>query len=173
MTAKKLQKTNAVRMVEQQALHYTEHSYEWSEEDLSAEHVAEQLKRSLDQIFKTLVLRGNVTGVVVAVIPGSAELDLKKLARESGNKKIDMLHVKELEKITGYLRGGCSPIGMKKLFPTYIDETAQIFDTIIISAGRRGLQLEMAPDDIVGISQATLCDITTTKLNKAPSSSDI
>lgn len=132
MAKKKIVKTNAIRMVEQKKIPYTEHEYEWDENHLSASSVAEQLPESQSRIFKTLVAVGNVTGPLVAVIPGEAELNLKKLAKVSGNKKVEMLHLKDLEATTGYIRGGCSPIGMKKLFPTYLDQIAENYDQIIV-----------------------------------------
>lgn len=152
MAKKKIVKTNAIRMVEQKKIPYTEHEYEWDENHLSASSVAEQLPESQSRIFKTLVAVGNVTGPLVAVIPGEAELNLKKLAKVSGNKKVEMLHLKDLEATTGYIRGGCSPIGMKKLFPTYLDQIAENYDQIIVSAGRRGLQMELAPQDICALT---------------------
>ncbi|HFX3832135.1 TPA: Cys-tRNA(Pro) deacylase [Enterococcus faecium] len=159
MAKKKIVKTNAIRMVEQKKIPYTEHEYEWDENHLSASSVAEQLPESQSRIFKTLVAVGNVTGPLVAVIPGEAELNLKKLAKVSGNKKVEMLHLKDLEATTGYIRGGCSPIGMKKLFPTYLDQTAENYDQIIVSAGRRGLQMELAPQDICALTSGQFADI--------------
>ncbi|ELB26662.1 Cys-tRNA(Pro) deacylase [Enterococcus faecium] len=159
MAKKKIVKTNAIRMVEQKKIPYTEHEYEWDESHLSASSVAEQLPESQSRIFKTLVAVGNVTGPLVAVIPGEAELNLKKLAKVSGNKKVEMLHLKDLEATTGYIRGGCSPIGMKKLFPTYLDQIAESYEQIIISAGRRGLQMELAPQDICALTSGQFADI--------------
>ncbi|AZV36710.1 MULTISPECIES: Cys-tRNA(Pro) deacylase [Enterococcus] len=159
MAKKKIIKTNAIRMVEQKKIPYTEHEYEWDENHLSASSVAEQLPESQSRIFKTLVAVGNVTGPLVAVIPGEAELNLKKLAKVSGNKKVEMLHLKDLEATTGYIRGGCSPIGMKKLFPTYLDQIAENYDQIIVSAGRRGLQMELAPQDICALTSGQFADI--------------
>ncbi|WP_375319781.1 Cys-tRNA(Pro) deacylase [Enterococcus faecium] len=159
MAKKKIVKTNAIRMVEQKKIPYTEHEYEWDENHLSASSVAEQLTESQSRIFKTLVAVGNVTGPLVAVIPGEAELNLKKLAKVSGNKKVEMLHLKDLEATTGYIRGGCSPIGMKKLFPTYLDQIAENYDQIIVSAGRRGLQMELAPQDICALTSGQFADI--------------
>lgn len=160
MAKKKLTKTNAIRLVEQKKIAYSEYSYEWSEDDLSAGHVAAQLGQDENQVFKTLVATGNKTGTIVAVIPGARELDLKKLAKASGNKKVEMFHVRDLEQTTGYVRGGCSPVGMKKLFPTYIDASAHNFNTIIISAGQRGLQMELSPDDLAGLVRAEFADLT-------------
>ncbi|HFL0901035.1 TPA: Cys-tRNA(Pro) deacylase [Enterococcus faecium] len=159
MAKKKIVKTNAIRMVEQKKIPYTEHEYEWDESHLSASSVAEQLPESQSRIFKTLVAVGNVTGPLVAVIPGEAELNLKKLAKVSGNKKVEMLHLKDLEATTGYIRGGCSPIGMKKLFPTYLDQIAESYEQIIVSAGRRGLQMELAPQDICELTSGQFADI--------------
>ncbi|EME3593950.1 Cys-tRNA(Pro) deacylase [Enterococcus faecium] len=159
MAKKKIVKTNAIRMVEQKKIPYKEHEYEWDENHLSASSVAEQLPESQSRIFKTLVAVGNVTGPLVAVIPGEAELNLKKLAKVSGNKKVEMLHLKDLEATTGYIRGGCSPIGMKKLFPTYLDQIAESYEQIIVSAGRRGLQMELAPQDICALTSGQFADI--------------
>lgn len=159
MAKKKIVKTNAIRMVEQKKIPYTEHEYEWDESHLSASSVAEQLPESQSRIFKTLVAVGNVTGPLVAVISGEAELNLKKLAKVSGNKKVEMLHLKDLEATTGYIRGGCSPIGMKKLFPTYLDQIAESYEQIIVSAGRRGLQMELAPQDICALTSGQFADI--------------
>ncbi|EOG04138.1 protein ebsC [Enterococcus faecium EnGen0171] len=159
MAKKKIVKTNAIRMVEQKKIPYTEHEYEWDESHLSASSVAEQLPESQSRVFKTLVAVGNVTGPLVAVIPGEAELNLKKLAKVSGNKKVEMLHLKDLEATTGYIRGGCSPIGMKKLFPTYLDQIAESYEQIIVSAGRRGLQMELAPQDICALTSGQFADI--------------
>lgn len=159
MAKKKIVKTNAIRMVEQKKIPYTEHEYEWDENHLSASSVAKQLPESQSRIFKTLVAVGNVTGPLVAVIPGEAELNLKKLAKVSGNKKVEMLHLKDLEATTGYIRGGCSPIGMKKLFPTYLDQIAESYEQIIVSAGRRGLQMELAPQDICALTSGQFADI--------------
>lgn len=156
---KKLSKTNAIRLLDQKKIKYSEHSYEWSEDDLSAQHVALELRQPEEQVFKTLVTQGNKTGVLVAVISGNGALDLKKLAHVSGNKKVEMIHMKDLERLTGYIRGGCSPIGMKKQFPTFIDETAQLFDTIMISAGQRGLQIMLNPQDLADVVSAPFVNI--------------
>ncbi|HJB23850.1 MAG TPA: Cys-tRNA(Pro) deacylase [Candidatus Jeotgalibaca pullicola] len=146
--AKKKAKTNAIRIVEQKKISYIEHEYPWQEDDLSGKSVAEHLNADPSRIFKTLVAVGNKTGPIVAVIPSNQELDLKKIAKASGNKKVEMLHVKELEELTGYIRGGCSPIGMKKLLPTYFDASALQYETITVSAGRRGIQMELAPKEL-------------------------
>ena len=155
-----MQKTNAIRIVEQQKIPYKEYEFEWSEDHLSANSVAEKIGIEDGKIFKTLVTVGNKTGPVVAVIPGNKELNLKKLASASGNKKVEMLHLKDLEETTGYIRGGCSPIGMKKLFPTFIAEEANQFETIIVSAGKRGMQIELAPSAIVHVTNGSIADLT-------------
>ena len=163
MAKKKQVKTNAIRIVEQKKIPYQEHTYTFSENDLGAKHVAEELNQNEAQMFKTLVAVGNKTGPVVAVIPSNQELDLKKIAKESGNKKVEMLHLKDLENLTGYIRGGCSPVGMKKLFPTYFDQSALNFATIMVSAGKRGVQMELAPNDLAGLVRGKFVDLTLEK----------
>ncbi|HAC40025.1 MAG TPA: Cys-tRNA(Pro) deacylase [Rikenellaceae bacterium] len=145
-----IQKTNAARLLDAAGIPYTLVSYEVDEEHLEASHVAEQLGEDLDRVFKTLVLRGDRTGLFVCVVPGSMEVDLKVAARISGNKSCAMIHVKELLPLTGYIRGGCSPIGMKKPYPTFIHESALLWDTIYISAGVRGLQIGIEPQALIG-----------------------
>ena len=142
-------KTNAARLLDAAGIAYELIPYEYTEDDLSAQHVAAELGEDIDRVFKTLVLRGDRTGFFVCVIPGDFEVDLKVAARISGNKSCEMLHLKELLPTTGYIRGGCSPIGMKKPFPTYIHESALLYDFIYISAGQRGLQFKIAPQDLI------------------------
>ncbi|MCC9273219.1 MAG: Cys-tRNA(Pro) deacylase [Enterococcus aquimarinus] len=155
MAKKKESKTNALRIVEQQKIPYTLYHYTWSEDAVSANHVADQLLEKKEaQIFKTLLFVGNVTGPIVAVIPSNQEADLKKLAKLSGNKKVELLHLTELEKTTGYIRGGCSPVGMKKQFPTYLDSSIEIWDEMIVSAGRRGIQMGLAPQALIRLTKA-------------------
>lgn len=155
MAKKKESKTNALRLVEQQKIPYTLYHYTWSEDAVSANHVADQLLEKKEaQIFKTLLFVGNVTGPIVAVIPSNQEADLKKLAKLSGNKKVELLHLTELEKTTGYIRGGCSPVGMKKQFPTYLDSSIEIWDEMIVSAGRRGIQMGLAPQALIRLTKA-------------------
>ena len=155
MTKKKESKTNALRIVEQQKIPYRLYHYTWSEDAVSANHVADQLLEKKEaQIFKTLLFVGNVTGPIVAVIPSNQEADLKKLAKLSGNKKVELLHLTELEKTTGYIRGGCSPVGMKKQFPTYLDSSVEIWDEMIVSAGRRGIQMGLAPQALIRLTKA-------------------
>lgn len=155
----KIAKTNAARMLDKSKITYRLIPYEVDEDDLSAKHVAESVGENIEQVFKTLVLRGDKTGYLVCVVPGDHEVDLKKAAKVSGNKKCDMIAVKELLPLTGYIRGGCSPIGMKKHFPTYIHQTMEHFDKIYVSAGIRGLQIEIAPADLIREVRATLADI--------------
>ena len=152
-------KTNAARLLDAAGIPYELIPYDITEEDLSAQHVAAELGEDIDQVFKTLVLRGDRTGFFVCVIPGDFEVDLKVAARISGNKSCEMLHVKELLPTTGYIRGGCSPIGMKKAFPTYIHESALLYDYIYISAGQRGLQFKIAPQALIDFVGAELYPI--------------
>ena len=155
MAKKKESKTNALRIVEQQKIPYTLYHYTWSEDEDSANHDADQLLEKKEaQIFKTLLFVGNVTGPIVAVIPSNQEADLKKLAKLSGNKKVELLHLTELEKTTGYIRGGCSPVGMKKQFSTYLDSSVEIWDEMIVSAGRRGIQMGLAPQALIRLTKA-------------------
>jgi len=138
---------------------FTLGEYEVDEDDLSGVHAAEMIGMPPEQVFKTLVARGDRNGIAVFCIPVAEELDLKRAAAVSGNKSLQMVHVKDLLGLTGYIRGGCSPIGMKKQYPTYIDETCILFDRIAVSAGRRGLQLLIDPEDLcgfVGAMQAAL-----------------
>jgi Cys-tRNA(Pro)/Cys-tRNA(Cys) deacylase len=153
-------KTNAMRLLEQAGIPYRALEYEVDENNLAGEHVAEQIDMPSEQVFKTLVAKGEKKGIMVFCIPVNSELDLKKAASVLGDKKIEMLHVKDLLATTGYVRGGCSPIGMKKKFPTYMDEIAVLFDEITVSAGIRGCQLCVPREALVQYIDATLCDIT-------------
>jgi Cys-tRNA(Pro)/Cys-tRNA(Cys) deacylase len=152
-------KTNAARILDFRGITYELIAYEVDESDLSAGAVANKLGRDADQVFKTLVLRGDKTGIFVCVVPGSAELNLKKAAKSSGNKSALMVHMKEILELTGYVRGGCSPVGMKKAYPSYIDETCKLFDHIYVSAGLRGLQIKIRPDDLIGITSCVVCEL--------------
>ena len=143
------QKTNAARLLDAAGISYSLIPYPVDEEHLDASHVAEALGEDIDRVFKTLVLRGDRNGCFVCVIPGSLEVDLKLAAKLSGNKSCEMLHVKELLPTTGYIRGGCSPIGMKKPFPTFIHESALLWNTIYVSAGVRGLQICIGPQALI------------------------
>lgn len=145
----KINKTNAARLLDKAKINYELIPYEVDESDLSAVHVAEQLNEPVEQVFKTLLLKGDKTGYFVCIIPGAEEVDLKKAAKVSGNKSCDMIPMKELLPVTGYIRGACSPIGMKKHFSTYIHETCLNFDHIYISAGQRGLQILITPSDLI------------------------
>ena len=149
-------KTNAARLLDKAAVTYELISYEVDETDLSAVHVASQLNEPVERVFKTLVLKGDKTEYFVCIIPGAEELDLKKVAKLSGNKNCEMLLMKDLLPITGYIRGACSPIAMKKHFPTYIHDTCRNFDKIYVSAGKRGLQLYLTPQDLINEIKATV-----------------
>ena len=157
-----MKKTNAARLLDAKGIVYELAEYEVDESDLSAASLAKKIGPrvlGVSQIFKTLVLRGDKTGVFVAVIPGDAEVDLKKAAKVSGNKNCAMVHQKELLGLTGYIRGGCSPLGMKRPYPIYIHETCLLFDQIFISAGKRGLQLILNPEDLIRMTDAVICDV--------------
>jgi len=152
-------KTNALRILDSMKVEYSVMEYEADEDNLSADKVADSIGAEPDSVFKTLVAVGDKNGINVFVIPGSQELDLKKAALASNNKKIEMLKSKELLNVTGYIRGGCSPIGMKKHYPTYIDETAQLFDKIHVSAGKRGLQMHLNPLDLAKAAESIFADL--------------
>ena len=154
-----IQKTNAARLLDAAGIPYILVPYEVDEEHLEASHVARQLGEDIDTVFKTLVLRGDRNGLFVCVMPGSLEVDLKVAARISGNKNCQMIHVKELLPLTGYIRGGCSPISMKKPLPTFIHESALLYDYIYVSAGVRGLQIRINPNDLIGFTGAGLYPI--------------
>ena len=153
-------KTNAMRILDSLKIRYTPCEYEPDENDLSGVHIAAQIGLPEDQVFKTLVAIGDKNGPAVFVIPCAMELDLKKCAVVSGNKRVELLAVKELLGLTGYIRGGCSPIGMKKKYPTYFDESAELFDEITVSAGIKGCQLLLNSGDIIRASEAVLADLT-------------
>lgn len=155
----KINKTNVARLMDKAKVKYQLVPYEVDESDLSATHVAEQLGEDVAQVFKTLVLHGDKNGYFVCVIPGDKEVDLKKAAKISGNKNCEMVAVKELFPLTGYIRGGCSPIGMKKHFPTYIHDTVGQFDYVYVSAGQRGLQIKLSPSDLIRESKAQTADL--------------
>ena len=152
-------KTNAVRLVEQAGIPCRESFYEYDENDLNGNHAAKAIGMPPEQVFKTLVTRGERTGIHVFCIPVCCELDLKKAAKAAGDKSIEMVAVKELLGLTGYIRGGCSPVGMKKRYPTHFDETAQLWDEIAVSAGARGHQVILPPDQLVQFINAKYADI--------------
>ena len=156
---KKIEKTNAARLLDRAKIPYKLIPYEFDENDLAAQHVADSLGQDIARVFKTLVLHGDRTGYLVCVIPGNCEVDLKALAKVSGNKKVEMIPMKDLLGVTGYIRGGCSPIGMKKAFPTYFHTSALEFDTIYVSAGVRGLQVEISPSDLIAFVCASVADV--------------
>ena len=153
--AQKINKTNAARLLDQQKVAYELVPYAVDENDLSATHVAASLGEPIEQVFKTIVLHGDKTGYFVCVVPGEAEIDLKLAAKVSGNKSCALLPLKELLPLTGYIRGGCSPIGMKKRFPTFFHETCLAYPYIYVSAGVRGLQFKIAPQDLIKAAAAT------------------
>jgi len=152
--------TNAMRILTKAGIEFDTASYEVDESDLSGVHAAQELGVEAERVFKTLVAKGEKTGINVFVIPVAEELDLKKAASVCGDKKLEMVHVKDLLSLTGYIRGGCSPIGMKKKYPTFIDETALLCDSIYVSAGQRGVQLILSPEDLIDFTEALACDIT-------------
>ncbi|MBR1765575.1 MAG: Cys-tRNA(Pro) deacylase [Bacteroidales bacterium] len=156
----KANKTNAARLLDQMKIAYELIPYEVDESDLGAQHIAEQLGQPIERLFKTLVLRGDRTGLFVCVIPGAGEVDIKKAAKVTGNKKVEMVHVRELLPLTGYIRGGCSPIGMKKPLPTWFHQSVMDYDTVYCSAGQRGLQFRISPADLVSAARGTLADLT-------------
>ena len=155
----KINKTNVARLLDKAKVKYELIPYEVDENDLSAPHVAESLGENIEQVFKTLVLHGDKSGHFVCVIPGEHEVNLKKAAKVSGNKKCDLIPMKDLLPLTGYIRGGCSPVGMKKRFPTYFHSTANDFETIYVSAGVRGLQLAISPAELIGFVGGTVADV--------------
>ena len=154
-----MKKTNAARFLDSLNIDYKLCEYEIDELDLSAESVAKKVNLPPGQVFKTLVARGDKTGVLMACIPGNSELDLKAMATVSGNKKVEMVHVKEIQQLTGYIRGGVSPIGTKKHYPTFLDESAMKFPFISISAGTRGSQIFISPGDLVELLNIKPCKV--------------
>ena len=156
----KIVKTNALRQLDKQKIPYTIHTYEWSEDKSGGLGAAEKLPELADRVFKTIVLKGKSKNLYVCVIHGEAHLDLKKVAKACGEKNIDLLPLSELEKETGYIRGGCSPVGMKKLFKTFFDKKVKKFEKIMVSAGRRGLQMEVETEKLVEIVKGTIADLT-------------
>jgi Cys-tRNA(Pro)/Cys-tRNA(Cys) deacylase len=155
----KINKTNAARLLDQAKIEYSLIPYEFDENDLSAPHVAASLNEPIEQVFKTLVLKGDKTGYFVCVVPGNFEVDLKKSAKVSGNKNCNLIPQQDLLPLTGYIRGGCSPIGMKKQFPIYIHETCLLHEHIFVSAGQRGLQLKIRTIDLIKIAKMTVANI--------------
>lgn len=157
----KIPKTNAARLLDRAGISYTLIPYTVDESDLSATHLAETLGQDINRIFKTLVLWGTPVGHFVCVVPGNTEVDLKKAARAAGAKKAEMIPMKELLPLTGYMRGGCTAIGMRRPFPVFVDSRALDYDSIYVSAGRRGLQMLLDPRDLIACADASVADLTT------------
>ena len=153
-------KTNAVRLIQQAGIPCREEFYEFDENDLNGLHAAQAIGKPAEEVFKTLVARGERTGINVFCIPVCCELNLKKAAKAAGDKNMELVAVKELLGLTGYIRGGCSPVGMKKKYPTYLDETAILWEEIAVSAGERGHQMLLSPDALADITGAEFVDIT-------------
>ena len=153
-----MKKTNTARLLDQQGIKYKIEEYEVDENDLSAVNVAGKLGQNVEQLFKTLVLCGNANGIFVAIVPGNAEVDLKKAAEISGNKNAEMVQMKELLGLTGYIRGACSPLGMKKSYPVFIHKSSLNCENIFVSAGKRGMQLKLNPSDLILFSRAVVDD---------------
>lgn len=158
----KEKKTNAARILDGMKIPYKLHTYEVDPDNLAADHVAELLGQPIERVYKTIVLRGNKTGPIVCVVAGNQEVDLKKAAKVSGNKSVEPLPLKELLPVTGYIRGGCTALGMKKKFPVFVSEEITGFDTIYVSAGVRGMQLELSPTDYLLATEALPSDIIKT-----------
>lgn len=160
-------KTNVARFLQKKGVKFDLIPYEVDENDLGAEHVAESLSENVEQVFKTIVLHGDKSGYIVGILPGNHEIDLKKLAKVSGNKKCEPLPLKDLLPTTGYIRGGCSPIGMKKKFQTYIHTTVNSFPYVFVSAGVRGVQLKISPVDLIEQTEAVVADIVYEEKNES------
>lgn len=156
-----MKKTNAPRLLDRLGIDYQLLAYQVTEDDLSAEHVAAELDLPLGQVFKTIVLRSDKGQILVCCLPGEGELDLKAVARLTGSKKVDLVPSKELQALTGYLRGGCSPLAMKKSYPTWVDQSALAWKFIVVSAGVRGMQIKLAPGDLIKALEAQVAELTT------------
>lgn len=154
-----MKKTNAVRILESNNIPFEVFEYEFNDDEINAVSVAGKINALPETVFKTLVAIGDKTGYVVFIIPGNAELNLKKAAKESGNKSVEMIKARDLLSVTGYIRGGCSPIGMTKKYPTFLEETSQLFEQIYVSAGVRGMQIKLSPYDLIFIIDAQIKDI--------------
>lgn len=158
-----MSKTNACRILDALGIHYETRDYEVDPNDLAAESVAAKINMPAEQVFKTLAVRGDRNGVVVAVVPGNYELDFKALAQLTGDRKVEMVPLKEVQSVTGYIRGGVTALGMKKEYPVFIDETMQLWDLVSVSAGQRGTQIIVAPDDYVRAVKGTYGEISRPK----------
>lgn len=154
-----MNKTNAIRLLESGNIEYSTFEYEFSLEEIDAVSVAKKINAEPEKVFKTLVTRGDKTGINIFVIPGNYNLDLKKAAKSSNNKKIEMIKEKELLPLTGYIKGGCSPIAMKKRYPVFIDESASLWEAIFVSAGVRGMQVKIAPHDLINTASGEYADL--------------
>lgn len=154
------EKTNVMRLLEQAGVAYTPHGYAHGKEHVDGVTVASILGLDPQRVFKTLVTKGASGGYFVFVLPADGTLDLKKAARAAGEKHVEMIHVNDINKVTGYIRGGCSPVGMKKRYPTFVEESAQLWDTILVSAGRIGAQVELAADDLLAACGGEYADLT-------------
>ena len=152
-------KTNALRIIESAKVQFTVREYDVSDGEISGVAVAAKIGQESERVLKTLVTEGKATGLNVFVIPSNVELDMKKAALAAGDKNVELIKLRDLEAKTGYVHGGCSPIGMKKQLPTFIDETAQLYDTIYVSGGRVGLQVELSPDDLAKLTNAVFFDL--------------
>ena len=159
MDGETMTKTNVMRLLDAASIPYRSAEYAYDEADLSGMHAAAEIGMPPEQVFKTLVARGEKRGYLVFCIPVCCELDLKKAAKAAGDKRVELIHVKELLPLTGYLRGGCSPLGMKKKFPTLMDETAQLYDEIAVSAGQRGCQIILVPDALASQCEIVFADL--------------
>lgn len=159
----KILKTNALRILDKQKIHYDIHTYEWSEDKHVGAEVGNHFPELADRIFKTIVLKGKSKEFFVCVIQSEKHLDLKKVAKACGEKNIDLLPLSELEKNTGYIRGGCSPVGMKKKYKTFFDTEAKMFDKIVVSAGKRGLQMEVKTKELIKVVDGKLAELVTTE----------
>jgi len=154
-----MNKTNALRLLDAAGIVYRTVEYIYDESDLGGLHVSQQTGMPPEQVFKTLVARGEKRGILVFCIPVSCTLDLRKAAKAAGDKKVEMIHMKELLGLTGYIRGGCSPVGMKKKYPTFMDETAELYEEIAVSAGIRGLQMLLRPEDLISYAEIVTADL--------------
>lgn len=152
-------KTNAMRILDKENIKYNISTYENKDGKIDGVSVASKIGKNVEQVFKTLVLQGQSKEIYVFVIPVNEELDLKKSAKVAGEKKVEMIHVKDINKYTGYIRGGCSPIGMKKLYKTFIHSTAENLETIVVSGGKIGMQIELSPKDLTNIINGNFQDI--------------
>ncbi len=155
-----MKKTNAMRLLDKNKIYYKVNEYQYDESDVSALAMSKKTNIEIQKIFKTIVLFGDKTGHIVACLAGDRELDLKKLAKLSQNKKVEMIQIKDLLKVTGYIRGGCSPLGMKKIFPTFIDISSLDYEKIFISGGKRGYQIEINPNDLIALINAKVGEIS-------------